>query len=87
MLALQDLDLAGVVREVYESAICMGAQAMKTLGVSEEEVVEVERQYRENDAQRLAVQHEHGSLVAAKDLMFRPGNTMTLASREKEEDA
>ncbi len=87
VLALQDMDLAGVIREVYESAICMGTQAMKTLGVSDEEAMEVERQYRENDAQRLAVQHEQGTLIAAKDLMYRPGNAMTLVSRDKGDEA
>lgn len=86
VLALQDMDLAGIIREVYESAICMGAQAMKTLGVPEDEIVEVERQYRDNDAQRLAVQHEQGSLIAAKDLMYRPGRAMTLLSRDGHEE-
>ena len=42
VLALKDIDLAGVVREVYESAICMGVQAMETLGVPPKEVEEVE---------------------------------------------
>lgn len=87
VLALQDMDLAGIVREVYESAICMGTQAMRTLGVSDEEVREVEMQYRDNDAQRLAVQHQHGDLAAAKDLMFRPGRTMQLVARGDGGDA
>jgi Trk K+ transport system NAD-binding subunit len=81
VLALKDIDLAGVVREVYESAICMGVQAMETLGVPPKEVEEVERQYRENDDQRMALQIEHGTLLAAKDLMYRPGNGMRLLSR------
>ena len=81
VLALKDIDLAGVVREVYESAICMGVQAMETLGVPPKEVEEVERQYRENDDQRMALQIEHGTLLAAKDLMYRPGNSMRLLSR------
>ncbi len=86
LLALQDMDLAGIVREVYESAICMGVQAMQALGVPDEEVEEVERQYRANDEQRLALQIEHGDLIAAKDLMFRPGKGMRLLSRGDKED-
>ena len=81
VMALQGLDLAGVVREVYESAICMGAQAMQALGVPDAEIEEVERQYRTNDDQRMAVQIEHGTLMAAKDMMYRPGRRMRLASR------
>ena len=81
VMALQGLDLAGVVREVYESAICMGAQAMQALGVPDAEIEEVERQYRLNDDQRMAVQIEHGTLISAKDLMYRPGRRMNLASR------
>jgi CPA2 family monovalent cation:H+ antiporter-2 len=87
VLALEGMDLAGVVREVYESAICMGVQAMQALGVPPEEVEEVERQYRQNDEQRMAVQIEHGTLLAAKDLMFRPGRAMRLVSRGDGEEA
>ncbi|MET0371223.1 MAG: cation:proton antiporter [Sphingobium sp.] len=88
LLALRDIDLAGVVREVYESAICMGIQAMQVLDVPDAQIEEVERQYRENDEQRLAVQTEHGTLLAAKDLMYRPGQRMLLRSRgDRKEEA
>ncbi|MDI1296039.1 MAG: cation:proton antiporter, partial [bacterium] len=81
LLEFRSLDVASVVREVFESAICMGVQAMQALGVPDAEVEEVERQYRENDRQRLDLQVEHGTLLAAKDLMFRPGKGMRLLSR------
>jgi CPA2 family monovalent cation:H+ antiporter-2 len=81
LLELNEMDLAGVVREVYESAVCMGVKAMRALGVPDAEIEEVERQYRENDDQRLALQIEHGTLIAAKDLMYRPGRGMRLLSR------
>lgn len=87
VLALQEMDLAGVVREVYESAICMGVQAMEALGVPHAEVEEVERQYRANDEQRMVLQIEHGNLLAAKDLMYRPGRAMRLLSRGDGEEA
>ena len=86
LLALKDMDLAGIVREVFESAICMGVQAMATLGVPQPEIEEVERQYRQNDEQRLAVQGEQGTLMAAKELMFRPGRRMRLIARGEEEE-
>ncbi|HKX36165.1 MAG TPA: sodium:proton exchanger, partial [Rhizorhapis sp.] len=66
----------GSVREVFESAILMGLEAMKALGVPEAEIAEVERRYRENDQQRLAAQDAEGSLHAAKDLIYRPGHSM-----------
>ncbi|MFD1107521.1 cation:proton antiporter [Sphingobium olei] len=87
VMELQGMELAGVVREVYESAICMGVRAMEALGVPPEEAEEVERQYRHNDDQRMALQIEHGSLLAAKHLMYRPGKGMRLLSRGDGEEA
>ena len=87
LLALKDVDVAGVVREVFESAICMGVLAMETLGVPQAEIEEVERQYRDNDEQRLTVQSEQGTLMAAKELMFRPGRRMHLIARGEEEES
>lgn len=88
LLALRNMDLHAVVREVFESAICMGVQALEALGVPQEEVEEVERQFRQTDEQRLTAQMEQGSLMAAKDLMYRPGRRMRLMTRgEQEEDA
>tara|TARA_R110000782_G_scaffold78276_4_gene155115 strand:+ start:53568 stop:55361 length:1794 start_codon:yes stop_codon:yes gene_type:complete len=82
VLGLHELELAGVVREVFESAIAMGNMAMQVLGVRDEEIIEVERQYRDNDQQRLERQLAQGSLMGVKDLMYRPGRAMTLRSRE-----
>ena len=87
LLELRDMDLTGVVREVFESAICMGVQAMEALGVPQGEIEEVERQYRQNDQQRLAAQNEQGSLLAAKELMFRPGRRMRLLARGEGDEA
>jgi len=82
MLRLHKLDLAGTVREVFESAIAMGVASMKLLGVDDREAAEVERQYRDNDRARYDLQLEQGDLLAAKDLLYRPGRTMTLRARE-----
>ena len=72
-LALKDIELAGTVREVYESAICMGRQVLDTLGVADEEVDRIETDYRERDNRRLHVQGEEG-IRAALGLMYRPGH-------------
>jgi len=88
MMRLNDLDLAGTVREVFESAIAMGLMSLRQLGVKDHEIVEVEQQYRENDKERFDVQLAQGDLLAAKDLMYRPGHGMLLKSRENSgEDA
>ncbi|HWJ69374.1 MAG TPA: cation:proton antiporter [Sphingobium sp.] len=81
LIAVNDLPLAGVVREVYESAVSMGRAALARLGLDEAQIDEVERQYRENDRKRLDVQKASG-LMAAKDLLFRPGRTMVLPEKQ-----
>ncbi|MGE4432028.1 MAG: cation:proton antiporter [Sphingobium sp.] len=83
MIRLHDVNLSGVIREVFESAVAMGRLSMQLLGVRPEEIAEVEQQYRDNDRARFDVQRAEGSLFAAKDLMYRPGRAMTLRSRER----
>ena len=50
------LDLAVCERELYESAVVMGRQALMKLGVSQREAERVEREYRERDLDRLDAQ-------------------------------
>lgn len=76
LLQFGGLDIAGSVREVFESAVYMGLQAMRALGLPDGEIAEIERRYRDNDRQRLVAQGAAGSLHAAKDLMYRPGHSM-----------
>lgn len=81
LLALHDLGLAGTTREVFESAIALARSALGRLGLDQAQVAEVERQYRENDRQRLEAQVGAG-LMAGKDLMYRPGRTMVLPEQQ-----
>jgi len=74
VMALADIDLAGIYREVFESAVCMGREALGKLGSSPEEVDRVERDYRERDITRLESQSASGDLHASKQLMYRPGD-------------
>ncbi|GLS99705.1 potassium efflux system protein [Sphingobium jiangsuense] len=83
MIRLHGINLGGVIRELFESAIAMGRLSMQLLGVKPEEIAEVEQQYRENDRTRFEVQLKEGDLFAAKHLMYRPGRTMNLRSREQ----
>lgn len=70
LIALNGADVSGVTREVFESAIHMGRDVLNALGVSEEEIYDVESRYRENDKARLDRQIAEGSLMAARGMNF-----------------
>lgn len=80
LLKLRGTPASGVVREVLESAIVMARKAMDAVGVDIEEIDRTEDLYRRRDRERLKIQHEAGSLTAAReaiigdpDLDWRPG--------------
>lgn len=73
LLALDGVDLAGTVREVFESAVLMAREALLATGLSAEEVDRIERGYRERDSERLEGQSRSGDLHALQHRMFRPG--------------
>lgn len=77
VMALSGVDLAGVYREVFESAVCMGREALKALGVEPEAVEQVETEYRQRDTLRLESQSESGDLHASKQLMFLPDRSLS----------
>ncbi len=70
VMKLRGAPLSGVVREVLESAIAMGRQALDAVGVDEGEIEKTEAAYRQRDIERLKVQKETGDLYAARDYMF-----------------
>ncbi len=72
LMQLAQLDVAWLQREVFESAVTMGREALRKLGLAEREVERVEREYRQRDSERLSIQSETGDLHAAKERMFRP---------------
>jgi monovalent cation:proton antiporter-2 (CPA2) family protein len=72
LLALKPAKPDGMIREVHESAIALGRQALVLLGADEDEVTRVEDDYRERDRRRLREQFSTGDLRAAIDLMYRP---------------
>ena len=71
MMALHGAPIAGTVREVYESAICLARQAMAALGIAEDEIFSTEARYRDVDSRRLAAQARAGDLHAGQELMIR----------------
>jgi voltage-gated potassium channel Kch len=76
VMSMDGVDVAGVFREVFESAVCMGREALAALGVEAEEVDRIERSYRERDSERLRIQSESGDIAAHKHTIFRPGEVM-----------
>jgi glutathione-regulated potassium-efflux system protein KefB len=73
LIALNGLDLKGTVREIFESAVFMGKQALETLGFSEQSIARVEEEYRRRDLDRLDQQSSSGDLHAGEEMMFQPG--------------
>jgi glutathione-regulated potassium-efflux system protein KefB len=71
MITLAPLDIAVAIREVYESAIYMGIEALKSLGVEGERIQEIEHGYRERDNARLEAQTVAGDLHVREDYFRR----------------
>ena len=67
---LAGLDVALLQREVFESAVAMGHQALMKLGIAEREADRVVREYRLLDEERLQAQSETGDLRAKRGRMF-----------------
>jgi glutathione-regulated potassium-efflux system protein KefB len=82
LMELAPLDLKCTIREVFESAVAMGREALALFCVDAEEVDRVERVYRDRDRERLDSQTASGDLHAMSDTMFRPDNP--LAERKAE---
>ena len=74
LMELSGIDLKCIVREVFESAVAMGREALVAFGVEGGEVDRVEAEYRERDRQRLERQSASGDLLAFKETMFGPSN-------------
>jgi len=71
VISLSEFDLAGVIREVQESAIRMGGEALSHIGFSDDEIIEAEKDYRSRDLARLEAQIASGDLHALREIYFR----------------
>jgi glutathione-regulated potassium-efflux system protein KefB len=72
LMRLHGAPIAGTVREVFESAICMARQAMTSLEIDPDDIQRAEDQYRDVDGRRLAAQAQANDLHAGEELMIRP---------------
>lgn len=85
LMALDGADLAGTYREVFESAVQMGRDALKCFCVTDEEVERVEREFRRRDAERLRGQTQSGDLHDTSHLMFMPDRSLADEEQAKAE--
>jgi CPA2 family monovalent cation:H+ antiporter-2/glutathione-regulated potassium-efflux system protein KefB len=65
LLKLKGAPVAGVVRELLDSAVRMARMALDNVGISEEQIDRTEDLYRKRDNERLSAQLETGDLRAA----------------------
>ncbi|MES2441589.1 MAG: cation:proton antiporter [Pseudomonadota bacterium] len=70
IIKMKGAPIAGVVREVMESAVMMARLAMEAVGVDQHEIDKSESEYRKRDAARLKLQKETGDIRAGRDGMF-----------------
>jgi glutathione-regulated potassium-efflux system protein KefB len=76
LMALDGLDLKFAQRELFESAVTMGRAALKVVGVRQEEVERVDREYRLRDCERLERQSATGDLRAGLERSFSPDRAL-----------
>ncbi|NVD44722.1 cation:proton antiporter domain-containing protein [Qipengyuania atrilutea] len=70
VVALREAPVAGVVRELLDSAVRMGREALSGLGFAQDELERIEQSFRARDQQRLDQQIDAGDLRAAKESYF-----------------
>jgi len=70
------LEVALIQREIFESAVVMGREALLKLGIPSREADRVEAAYRQRDTERLEVQSKTGDLRAAQDRMFGSNSSL-----------
>jgi glutathione-regulated potassium-efflux system protein KefB len=85
MMELAPLDIKCAIRELFESAVLMGREALALFCVDKDEIDRVERIYRARDLERLEAQTESGDLHTGAESVFGPDNP--LADREEEPQA
>lgn len=70
VMKMKGAPVAGIVREMLESAVRMAREAMEAVGVDEQEIDKTEAEYRKRDSARLKEQKESGDLRAGITRMF-----------------
>ena len=82
VIEFDGLDLAACERELYESAIALGREALVKLGIPRREAERVEREYRQRDLERLEAQTVTGDLHAKSERTFGVDNPLPDEAKE-----
>ena len=75
LLAFQTCTRVQAVRELFESAVVMGADVLKALSTPADRVERIVAEYRERDDMRLAAQFEEDDLSAGSEHSFGAPNS------------
>ena len=78
MMALAKLDITGAVRELFESAVLLGCEALEALGLSQGNIEKVEAEYRHRDGSRLEAQISSGDITVRRDMLFNHERSLDL---------
>jgi CPA2 family monovalent cation:H+ antiporter-2/glutathione-regulated potassium-efflux system protein KefB len=73
LMKMAGAPVAGTVREVFESAICLGRMAIGELGGGEDELDRAEAEYRRRDSERLKMQEDSGDIRAGVEGIVTQG--------------
>ncbi|KQN26558.1 sodium:proton exchanger [Sphingomonas sp. Leaf33] len=84
LVKLKGAPVAGVVREVLDSAVHMARDAMAAVGVDAGEIDRTEDFYRGRDRERLKIQFEAGDLRAAREAVIADGGWAPESRRDRE---
>ena len=70
VMKMKGAPVAGIIREMMESAVMMARMAMDAVGVDGQEIDRTEAEYRKRDQARLQLQKESGDIRAGRDGML-----------------
>jgi len=73
--------VAGTIREVFESAVCLARLAMAHLDIDDDEIDRVEGQYRRRDDERLKQQADSGDIRAGIEKMIEQNRMLAEKAR------
>ena len=77
LMEFASLDLSFAQRELFESAVVMGKNALKAVGIEPGEIERVDKEYRLRDCERLERQSASGDLHAGEDRSFGPDRSLS----------
>jgi len=84
MMVLAKLDIAGAVRELFESAVILGCEALEAVGLNNEDIGKIEAEYRRRDGSRLEAQIASDDISARRDMMFNHERSLDLGHNDGE---